>query len=209
MTGAANTIRALPGTISDAATRGVNRVSHPFDPQYLVADDIAGVIRNPAVVEQRLAEWDEGKNFQQIISEAGGAFASGAGMARVGTAVRAATSAPRVPVFGTRSLGAAQSPRYIRDYGWSDNAYWRQVSTLQSGKSTSVRSLRTAAELLHDAFPGCTRSRYRGPLSQVPDLRGTYDWHNPGKMIHPGRHQIPLIQIETPQGSTIRIEVNP
>jgi hypothetical protein len=70
-----------------------------------------------------------------------------------------------------------------------------------------VKNLRIAAELRKDAFPDLIRSRYRGPLSEMPDLRGTYDWHNPQKMIHPGPHQTPHIQIKLPDGRVIRIEV--
>ena len=73
--------------------------------------------------------------------------------------------------------------------------------------TTPFDRLRLAAELRQDAFPNLSRTRYRGPLSQAPDLKGTYDWHDPANMIHPGPHQTPHIQVTTPDGSIIRIEV--
>jgi hypothetical protein len=115
----------------------------------------------------------------------------------------------RIPVFGPRSLSAAEAPRYLPGYGWTDAQYWRMVKQLQAGESLEVPNLRLAAELRQDAFPALTRSRYRGPLGEAPDLRGTYDWHDPATMIHPGAHQTPHIQITTPDKTIIRIEVQP
>jgi hypothetical protein len=113
----------------------------------------------------------------------------------------------RVPAFGPQSLSAAEAARYIPGYGWTDAQYWRMVKQVQVGESLQVDSLRLAAELRQDAFPTLTRSRYRGPLSEAPDLRGTYDWHDPAVMIHTGPHETPHIQITTPDKTIIRIEV--
>jgi hypothetical protein len=74
--------------------------------------------------------------------------------------------------------------------GWTDHGYWRLVKELQAG------------ELRRDALPGLVRNRYRGPLSQAPDLRGTYDWHDPRIMPHPGPHQTPHIQVKLPDGDS-------
>jgi hypothetical protein len=121
--------------------------------------------------------------------------------------LEAAPARGTIPEFGPNTLGAAQASRYIPGYGWTDQAYWKLVKRLQAGESVEVTSLRVAAELRRDAFPELVRSRYRGPLSQAPNLRGTYDWHNPQKMIHPGPHQTPHIQITLPDGTIVRIEV--
>jgi RHS repeat-associated protein len=86
-------------------------------------------------------------------------------------------------------------PRYIPGYGWTDPAYWRLVTRLRAGESLQVPTLRIAAQLRRDAFPELVRSRYRGLLRDAPDFRGTYDWHDPRVMIHPGPHQTPHIQI--------------
>ncbi len=116
--------------------------------------------------------------------------------------------APRGGVeFGPRSVGAAQAPKYIPGYGYKDAKYWKIVKQLQMGESVQAKNLRMAAELRCDAFPGLVRNRYRGPLSDAPDLRGTYDWHNPQRMIHPGPHQTPHIQIKLQDSTIIRIEV--
>jgi hypothetical protein len=98
-------------------------------------------------------------------------------------------------------------PRYIPGYGYQDPKYWKLVKQLQAGESIQAKNLRMAAELRRDAFPDLVRSRYRGPLSEAPDLRGTYDWHNPQRMIHPGPHQTPHIQIKLQDGTIVRIEV--
>jgi RHS repeat-associated protein len=120
---------------------------------------------------------------------------------------RGASSTGTVPEFGPNTLGAAQAPRYIPGYGWTDRAYWKLVKLLPAGKSVEAPTLRVAAELRRDAFPELTRSCYRGPLSEAPRLRGTYDWHNPRKMIHPGPHQTPHLQMWLEDGTTVRIEV--
>jgi len=118
-------------------------------------------------------------------------------------------SAAALPAFGPQTLGAAQAARYIPGYGWTDARYWRMVKQLQAGESLEVSSLRVAAELRQDAFPALSRCRYRGPFSQAPDIRGTYDWHNPAVMHHPGPHQTPHLQITTPDKTILRIEVKP
>ncbi len=76
------------------------------------------------------------------------------------------------------------------------------VKKVQRGESIQVRTIRQAAEIRKDAFPNYVRSKYRGNLSEMPDIRGTYDWH-----IHGGRHSIPHLQIKTTAGRWIRIEV--
>jgi hypothetical protein len=86
--------------------------------------------------------------------------------------------------------------------GWTDHGYWRLVKELQAGRSVEAPTLRLAAELRRDALPGLVRNRYRGPLSQAPDLRGTYDWHDPRIMPHPGPHQTPHIQVKLPDGDS-------
>ncbi len=136
---------------------------------------------------------------------AGGAFLKGGQLPRS----RPATIPERgtIPEFGPNTLGAAQASHYIPGYGWTDRTYWRLVRRLQAGESVEAPSLRVAAELRRDAFPEWVRSRYRGPLSQAPNLRGTYDWHNPQKMIHPGPHQDPHIQITLQDGTIVRILV--
>jgi hypothetical protein len=78
---------------------------------------------------------------------------------------------------------------------------------MQGGESVEAPSLRMAAELRRDAFPDLQRTRYRGLLSEAPDLRGSYDWHDPRVMIHPGPHQTPHLQIKTSDGTVLRIEV--
>jgi RHS repeat-associated protein len=98
--------------------------------------------------------------------------------------------------------------KYIPGYGWTDAGYARMVRQLQAGESVAVDDLRVAAELRQDAFPDFVRNRYRGPLSEAPDLRGTYDWHDPETMIHPGPHQTPHVQVTLPDGRVVRIEVN-
>jgi hypothetical protein len=108
-----------------------------------------------------------------------------------------------VATHGLRTLGAAEAPRYIPGYGYIGPKYTKLVRQLQAGESIQAKNLRFVAELRRDAFPGLTRSRYRGPLSEAPSMRGTYDWHDPARMIHPGPHQ----QIVTPEGQIIRIEV--
>ena len=74
-------------------------------------------------------------------------------------------------------------PVRVPGYGWKDARWWKMVKRLQEGESLEVNNLRIAAELRKDAFPDFTRSRYRGLLSEAPDLTKTYDWHNPQKMI--------------------------
>jgi hypothetical protein len=117
------------------------------------------------------------------------------------------TAWARTPEFGPNTVGAAQPPRYIPDYGWTDADYWHLVKQLQNGESIEVPSLRLAAELRQDAFPDYVRTRYRGPLSEAPKMEGTYDWHDPAKMPHSGPHTTPHIQIKTDEGTWIRIEV--
>jgi hypothetical protein len=112
-----------------------------------------------------------------------------------------------IPAFGPNTLSAAEAPRYIQGYGWTDRRYWNLVNRLRAGESVVASSLRMAAELRRDAFPDLVRSRYRGLLSKAPDLSGTYDWHDPRVMIHPGAHQTPHLQIKTIVGTILRIEV--
>jgi RHS repeat-associated protein len=107
------------------------------------------------------------------------------------------------PVFGPNTVGAAQAPRIVPGYGWIDREWLRMVNDLRMGVFTDkVKSIRIAAELRKDAFPGYTRSRYRGPLSEQPPLERTYDWHT-----HGGKHNKPHIQIKTEDGTWVRIEL--
>jgi len=91
---------------------------------------------------------------------------------------RLGTSSGYYP-FGRNTLSAAEANVKVSGYGWKDPKWWKTVKQLQAGESIEVKNLRIAAELRKDAFPDLIRSRYRGQLSEMPDLRGTYDWHNP------------------------------
>ena len=114
------------------------------------------------------------------------------------------------PALGLGTLGAGRAPRKIPGYGWTDANWWRTVKRIRDGDKITVRSIRIAAELRRDAFPGYTRSRYRGLLGQAPDgpiPRGSYDWHDPAKMRH--HPDFPHVQIKTIDGKNIKICVDP
>jgi len=109
--------------------------------------------------------------------------------------------------FDPKSVGAAKVNVKVPGYGWKDNKWWKTVEKVKAGDSIEVKNMRIAAELRKDAFPEFTRTKYRGNLSEAPDLTKTYDWHNPKKMIHPGPHQTPHVQMKLENGKWVRIEV--
>jgi hypothetical protein len=79
------------------------------------------------------------------------------------------------------------------------------VARLRNLESVTVKSRQIGEALIRDAFPSYRPENFRGRLSEAPDLRGTYDFHDPRVMPH--HPDLPHFQIKTEAGDWIKVFV--